>query len=126
MTQSEPLTISRECPPVVDAKHTTESDRSVAETLLDALAEAADVDVTALPPLYESIDLEAVTQLFDTHEGVADSTLLLGFEFRDWKLYVRGDGRIRICDTTKPIAPTPVFENFPVGAGAFPRHAETS
>jgi hypothetical protein len=111
MTQSDRVTVYRECAPVVDAKYEAESERTLGEVLIAALAEAADVDVTAFPPLDGTIDLEAVGRLFDTPERGTASGLLLRFEFENWKAYIRGDGYIRICDRMKSVAPTPVFES---------------
>ena len=49
---------------------TTGSDRSVSTAILEAVAEKAAVDPTALPPLYERVDVDALEELFQpTVEG---------------------------------------------------------
>ena len=44
------------------------------------------------------------------HEGAADAERLLSFTFDRWNVFVRADGRIRVCDGGKHVDPAPVFE----------------
>lgn len=101
--------IYRGCTPVFDTEYSVDSDRSAAEVIVNAVATAAGVDPTDLPPLYEFVDPDAVDTLFD-HEGTGDASTLLCFQFDGWNVFARADGDIRICDSTKPTAPQPVFE----------------
>ena len=103
--------IYRGCTPVVDTEYGAEEDRSPAAAVIEAIAAAANVDPVDLPPLFESIDSDALNQLFETRSERQESKALLSFQFETWNVFVRSDGRIRICDATKPTEPTPVFEN---------------
>lgn len=111
MTLQGQLTVYCGCTPVVDAQHEFDGPQTFVGTLITAVAEAAGVDPTDLPPLHHTIDLEALSKLFDEHDGAADTAVILSFEFESWNVFVRDDGRIRICDGTQPIEPAPVFES---------------
>lgn len=104
------LTLYRGCAPVVDARHEPAGDRSPAEVIIDALAEAAGVDPVDLPPLYEFVDPEAINALFDRRDGPTATEGILSFGVETWNVFVRADGRIRVCDATRPTDPEPVFE----------------
>lgn len=107
------LTIYRGCTPVADAQYGRESDRSPAEAIIDALAEAAGVDPLELPPLYEFVDCDALDRLFAEHDGASGAAALLSFRIDNWNVFVRADGRVRVCDGTRPTDPEPVFESTP-------------
>lgn len=111
MEQTGELTVYRGCTPVVDAEYGTEGDRSPAEVIVEAVATAAGVDPLELPPLYDSVDLDAIDTLFARHDGAADGGTLLSFKIDTWNVFVRADGRIRVCDATRPMDPEPVFES---------------
>lgn len=91
-------------------QNTTESDSSVTEAVIWALADAVGVDPVELPPLYEYVDTDALNALFERHRPT-DRTNLLSFQVDTWNVFVRSDGRIRVCDATQPIDPEPVFES---------------
>lgn len=110
----ESLNLYRGCAPVVDAEYEFESDVSPTEVIIEALAEAAEIDPIELPPLYEFVDPDALDQLFGEHEGAAHADALLSFQVETWNVFVRADGRIRICDNTQPTDPEPVFESTPI------------
>lgn len=76
--------------------------------IADAVAEAEDVDATELPSLYEAINTDALNRLFDGRGGVKTDAILR-FRVDDWHVFINADGRIRVCDTTRPTEPTPVF-----------------
>lgn len=103
------LNVYHRCTPVVDAEYDSESDRTPTEVVVEALAEAAGIDPLDLPPLYEIVDLESLNQLFGAHGGVAGSNTLLSFQFETWNVFIRSDGRIRVCDSTRLTDPKPVF-----------------
>lgn len=102
------MTVYRGCTPVVDARYDPDSDGSPAATVVDALSEAAAVDPGELPPLYEFVDPEALEGLVD-HDR-ADPDTVLGFRVDIWNVFVRADGRVRVCDATRPTDPEPVFD----------------
>lgn len=105
------LTVYRGCTPVVDTQYGGRDDQSPAEVIIDALAAAAGVDPIDLPPLYEFVDPDALDNMFNRHEGAEEAEALLSFKVDTWNVFVRADGRIRICDGTRPTDPKPVFEN---------------
>lgn len=104
------LALYRSCTPVVDTHYKRGSDRTLLETLVGALAEAEGVDATELPPLQEAIDVDALVQLFERHEGETGMEAIVGFEYEGWNVFVRADGRISVCDAAETVEPTPVFE----------------
>ncbi|QSG02779.1 HalOD1 output domain-containing protein [Natranaeroarchaeum sulfidigenes] len=107
------LTVYRECTPVVDANYRSDNDRSPAEVIVEAVAEAAETDPIELPPLYEFIDADALDALFDRHDGAEETEALLSFNVDTWNVFIRRDGRIRVCDATRPTDPEPVFDSSP-------------
>lgn len=109
MSVSGDLSVYRRCPLVVEEKYDPATDQSIAECIIMALADAEDVPPTALPPLYDAIDLEAVEQLFERHTGLAGTGAFLSFQYERWNVFVRADGRIQICDGTEHTDAVPVF-----------------
>lgn len=107
--------VYRGCSPVVDAMYSGSKDSTPAESVIDALARAANVDPLELPPLYEFVDPDALDTFFDRHTGTSNA--LLSFEVERWTVFVRSDGRIRICDATRPTDPEPVFEKGSIADG---------
>ena len=107
------LNVYRGCTPVVDAEYGSESDGSPAEVIVEALAEAAGVDPIDLPPLFDFVDPDAIEQLFMGHDSAPHADALLSFRVETWNVFVRADGRIRVCDSTRPTNPEPVFESTP-------------
>jgi hypothetical protein len=103
------LTVYRGSTPVVDGWHGSDDNRSVVDTLTHALAAAEDVDVTDLPPLYDAVDLDALERLFESHDGDSEMAAVFSFEYERWNAFVRADGRVRICDSTRRSVPAPVF-----------------
>ncbi len=112
--EQESLNVYCGCTPVVDAECEFESDVSPTEVIIESLAEAAEIDPIKLPPLYEFVDPDALDQLFGEHDGAAHADAILSFQVETWNVFVRADGRIRICDNTQPTDPEPVFESTPV------------
>lgn len=110
MDREVDLTIHCSCTPVVDARYVPESGQTLTQAVVDALADAEGVAPTDLPPLYETIDPDALSNLFDRHDGAPEAEATLGFRFDTWNVFVRTDGRIRVCDGTRPTDPAPVFE----------------
>lgn len=102
------LALYRGCTPVVDATYSVESDRSPTEAIIGAVAKAADVDPLESTPLYEYVDPDAITNLF-RHNGSEQTETLLSFKVETWNVFVRADGKIRVCDATQPTTPEPIF-----------------
>jgi hypothetical protein len=100
--------------PVVDARYDEDSAQTITGTLITAVAEAAAVDPIELPPLYETIDTDAIEQLFERHNETVDSPTTLSFTVETWNVFVRSDGRVRVCDETQVTEPAPVFANHSV------------
>ncbi|WP_276249583.1 HalOD1 output domain-containing protein [Haloarcula rara] len=87
--------------------------RTPTDAIVHALATATDTEPTELTPLYDSIDTEALNQMFGEHGGARDAKAVLGFQVENWNVFVRGDGRIRVCDATRQTDPEPVFQGKP-------------
>lgn len=107
MGENSTLNLYRRCTPVVDVEYDRDGPENIVETLIGALATADGVDVTAVPPVYEAIDLDAIRHLFDRDVGASDT--ILGFTVDGWNVFIRDDGRIRVCDRTRNTDPEPVF-----------------
>lgn len=103
-------TVYCSCAPVADAEYSDGNDRSPVTVIVETLASAADVDQTDLPPLYEFVDPDAINALFERRREAEDADALLSFQVDTWNVFVRADGRIRVCDVTRPVDPEPVFE----------------
>lgn len=59
--------------------------------VVSAVAEAEGVDVVDLPPLYDSIDPDALNNLFSS--GAVES---VEFEYAGYTVVVRGEGKIDV------------------------------
>lgn len=103
-------TVYRSCTPIVDEEYGHERNESPSEVIIEALATAAGVDPLDLPSLYQFVDPDAIDALFQRHEG---SEAMLSFKVDTWNVFVRADGRIRICDASQSTDPEPVFEPRP-------------
>jgi hypothetical protein len=95
---------------VVDARFEKGGEETITDALVGALAAAEGVEVTDIDPVYDAVDLDALERLLGNHEGAADAERLLSFTFDRWNVFVRADGRIRVCDGGKHVDPAPVFE----------------
>lgn len=104
------LNVYRSCVPVVDMWYEKAVDEHITEVLVEAVAEAEGVDATDIGPLYEVVDLEAVSKLFTMYDGTSTPEAVFSFTYENWNVFVRADGRIRVCDGTRSTAPEPVFE----------------
>ncbi|NGM68362.1 hypothetical protein G6M89_04955 [Natronolimnobius sp. AArcel1] len=72
-------------------------DQSVTEAVIDAVATATGISPIELPPLYDSVDPDALNTLFDRQrEG---SALEMGFFYSDYRIVVEGDGRVIVSAT---------------------------
>lgn len=100
-----------DCTPVADVAYEGDGGRAPSDAVVDAIAAVSGEDPRDLPPLFESIDPDALDLLFRRRRGTdGPSGTVLGFSVGDWNVFVRDDGRIRVCDPTGPPAPSPVFD----------------
>jgi len=110
MGSASQMNVYRSCEPVVDARFEKDGEETITDALVGALAAAEGVDATDVDPVYEAVDLDALEQLFEDHDGAADAEGLLSFTFDTWNVFVRADGRIRVCDGTRHVEPVPIFD----------------
>ena len=111
MNDPDGLSVYRGCTPVVDVEYDFENGSSAAEATILALADAADVDPMDLPLLFDYVDPDALNALFERHDERVNGDSILSFQVDTWNVFVRSDGRVRICDATQPTDPEPVFES---------------
>ena len=111
VNNSNRLTLYRGCTPVVDKRYEEGRGESPSMTIIDALATAKGVDATALPPLFEVVDPDALDSLFSDRKRANGAEAMLSFSYDNWNVFVSADGRIRVCDRTQPTDPEPVFES---------------
>jgi len=103
-------TVYRRSTPVVTSWYDPESDENISEAIVEAIANAEGVCETEVASMYETIDLDAVNRLFASY-GKSSDSVLLNFNFENWDVFVRADGRIRVCDTARVTDPEPVFQD---------------
>jgi hypothetical protein len=103
-------TVYRRSTPVVTSWYDRDSEESISEAIIGALAEAEGICETEVAPMYETIDLDAVNRLFASYGETSDS-VLLNFSFENWDVFVRADGRIRVCDGARFTDPESVFRD---------------
>lgn len=105
------LILECRCTPVEDVEYDPASDASPTDAVVTALAAVSDAEPTDLRPLPETIDVDAPNRLFDGRSRDADGTeAVLGFSLDGWNVFVRDDGRIRVCDPSGPDDLSPIFE----------------
>lgn len=105
------LSLSCTCTPVEDAEYDPDGDLSPAGAVVMAIAAVSDSDPTDLRPLHETIDADALNRLFDGSTRASSGTgRILCFSVDGWNVFVRNDGRIRVCDPTGSDDPSPVFD----------------
>lgn len=100
-TENPTLTESPDRPGVYRATYDPDGPATVSDTVIEAIAEVADVDPTkTVIPLSDRIDPDALDSLFVGDRGGVQVTFhIVGLE-----VLVRSDGRVRIVDD--PIAET--------------------
>lgn len=107
--ESSHLRLYRGCSPAVDTQFDVDGNESPSTAIIDALAAATGIPPTELPPLYEFVDPDAIDRLF-TGDRARSADTVLSFRVERWNVFVREDGRIRICDATDETAPEPIFD----------------
>lgn len=107
---AEKLAVYRGCTPVVDAYHHADGPDSIVVTVIEAIAEAAGVDATDLPPLYDTVNILAIEAMVSDWGGGSSADMYLSFSVDTWNVFVSADGRVRVCDASVPTEePEPIF-----------------
>lgn len=107
---SRQLSLHCECTPVLDTAVSAADGASLLTAVIEAVAAAEDADPTELPPIATSVDLEAAEQLLAVSSSDGPSDAVVGVAVRDWNVFIRDDGRIRVCDPAGRSDPSPVFD----------------
>lgn len=105
------LTVYRGCAVAADTESDPESGTSATEAVVVALADAIGVDPIDVPPLYDYIDPDALNAMFDRRTKLTEDNAVLAFQVGTWDVFVRSDGRVRVCDATHRTGPERVFES---------------
>lgn len=77
-------------------RHDWESDRRIAITITEALADHAGVSPLELPPLYDSIDPEALDSLVRGPDAEGQAHVTFPVAGSEYHVTVHGDGGIEI------------------------------
>ena len=79
------------------AHYDSSNERTLSETIIEAVADVADVDpTTTLIPLSERVDPDALDALFDGQETRADHSSRVVFYLCGLEVVAHGDGHVRI------------------------------
>lgn len=79
--------------------------RSASEATVSAVAVASDCDPLALPPLYASVDPDALDRLVTpTGNGTRRPTTSISFEYADNEVAVNGHGTVEVSPIVDPRA----------------------
>jgi hypothetical protein len=71
------------------------SERTLGWTVVSAVASGTETDPTALPPLYDVVDPDALERLFRRRDGaIRDSGLRVSFEYGGHDVMVDADGSV--------------------------------
>lgn len=72
-------------------------DTAVSMAIVDAVADAVDVDPAALsPPLHDAIDTEALNALVGNSMTTDQTTICVTFPYHGYEITVRGDGNVSV------------------------------
>lgn len=85
---------------ISDTVRTTTRGEEISETVVDAVADAKDVDPLDLDPLYDAIDPDALDSLFGRSAGSGGSLTELRFAMAGCEVLVHGDGEVVVTQTT--------------------------
>lgn len=80
-----------------DVKQIDTGDETVSQQVVKAVADAKGVDPLDLPPLYDSIDPDALDALF-SHADSSSSITELSLQIAGCEVLVRGNGAVTITD----------------------------
>ena len=76
---------------------TNHADGPLAETVIDAITEIIDGNSTEIEPLYESIDPDALEDLFNRRPGKSVPTRV-EFQHKGFSIVVEENGRVVVYD----------------------------
>lgn len=76
----------------------TATHQPLTQAIVEAVAEADDVDPLDLPPLYETVDPDALETLFTATNTSPRSTGKVTFEYSGHTVVVSSDGSIMVAD----------------------------
>lgn len=102
------IAVSFECTPVRELDVQPDG-RSPAEAVVEAISNLEGVEPTDLPPIYESVDVDALDRVVEHRRDHPSSTVGVCFTYYGWNVFLRGDGRIVIGDPDQMAEPTPLF-----------------
>ena len=73
------------------------SDTHATDAVLRAVATASNTDPEALPTLYDVVETDALSALFDTSAwGPSDPSVVVTFEYAGYTVTVEGDGVVTV------------------------------
>ncbi|WP_336024796.1 HalOD1 output domain-containing protein [Halobellus salinisoli] len=83
------------------AVYTRDPDETPSTSVIEAVAEATGTDAMALPPLYDSIDTDAIDDLLGGRsEPRTAGHVCITFRFADCDVAVYADGRTIVSEST--------------------------
>jgi hypothetical protein len=85
-----------ECRPVHEREFQFDTGRKPSAAVIEAVATAEDADPSALPPLYDSVDPDALNRLFDGPSEKRPGRLVFGYA--GWDVFVGDDGVVAVCE----------------------------
>ena len=88
--------------PVVETQFGGEEGQSASEAVLEAVAAVDGSSATDLPILHETLDPGALDQLFAERGRPSQPSKSVQFSYAGWKVLIRGDGTIQVCDPNRP------------------------
>lgn len=106
-TKRPPLT--SEYPVVARADFERGPGESPTVAIVKALENATGVDQQELPPLFESVETDALDMLFGGERRPEDGGTILRFRVDTWIVFVRSNGQISVHDGNRTVEPEPVF-----------------
>lgn len=86
------------------------AEKSVTATVVEAVAEETGRDPFELPPLYETVDTDALNRLADRSRADCDSNLTVTFAVAGCTVRVTGSGEVRVeqeCESLDGSAAAP-------------------
>lgn len=79
----------------------TDGESAVSETVIEAVAETANVDTTALPPLYYYVESDALNKLFGRRRTGA-SAITTEFVYDGYEVRVIGGDEVTVTVEERP------------------------
>lgn len=98
-----------EYPVVARAEFERGPGESPTVAIVEALEDATGVDQQELPPLFESIETDALDMLFGGERRPEDGGTILRFRVDTWIVFVHSNGQISVHDASRTVDPISVF-----------------